>query len=131
MRQWNETYACHGCYGTNIVLAGWLYSSSLADTTEGTNRPQNSTRTTKTRILPIKVIFHFEISWLAALKFKDVLTVNKKKENISVAVEKQQRKSKTERKWKANEETGSSFHLRCTFFSHLRCCDFCLRYVFV
>ena len=25
-------------------------------------RPQNSTRTTKTRILPIKVIFHFEIS---------------------------------------------------------------------
>ena len=31
-----------------------------------------------------------------------------KKENIYVAVEKQQRKSKTERKWKVNEETGSS-----------------------
>ena len=31
-----------------------------------------------------------------------------KKENIYVAVEKQQRKSKTERKWKANEVTGSS-----------------------
>ena len=31
-----------------------------------------------------------------------------KKENIYVAVEKQQRKNKTERKWKANEETGSS-----------------------
>ena len=33
-----------------------------------------------------------------------------KKENIYVAVpvEKQQRKRKTERKWKANEETGSS-----------------------
>ena len=31
-----------------------------------------------------------------------------KKENIYVAVEKQQRKSKTERKWKANEETGLS-----------------------
>ena len=31
-----------------------------------------------------------------------------KKENIYVAVEKQQRKSKAERKWKANEETGSS-----------------------
>ena len=31
-----------------------------------------------------------------------------KKENIYVAVEKQQRKSKTERKWKTNEETGSS-----------------------
>ena len=33
-----------------------------------------------------------------------------KKENIYVAVpvDKQQRKRKTERKWKANEETGSS-----------------------
>ena len=31
-----------------------------------------------------------------------------KKENIYVAVEKQQRKRKTERKCKANEETGSS-----------------------
>ena len=31
-----------------------------------------------------------------------------KKENIYVAVEKQQRKSKTERKWKANKEIGSS-----------------------
>ena len=31
-----------------------------------------------------------------------------KKENIYVAVEKQQRKRKTERKWKANEETGSN-----------------------
>ena len=41
------------------------------------------------------------------MKFKDALTENKK-ENIYVAVEKQQRKSKTERKWKANEETGSS-----------------------
>ena len=38
----------------------------------------------------------------------DALTENKK-ENIYVAVpvEKQQRKKKTERKWKANEETGS------------------------
>ena len=41
------------------------------------------------------------------MKFKDALTENKK-ENIYVAVEKQQRKSKAERKWKANEETGSS-----------------------
>ena len=32
----------------------------------------------------------------------------RKKENIYVAVEKQQRKSKTERKWKANEETRSN-----------------------
>ena len=31
-----------------------------------------------------------------------------KKGNIYVAVEKQQRKSKTERKWKENEVTGSS-----------------------
>ena len=31
-----------------------------------------------------------------------------KKESAYVAVEKQQRKSKTGRKWKANEETGSS-----------------------
>ena len=41
------------------------------------------------------------------MKFKYVLTEDKK-ENIYVAVEKQQRKRKTERKWKANEETGSS-----------------------
>ena len=32
-----------------------------------------------------------------------------KKENNYVAVEKQEMKRKTERKWKANEETGSSF----------------------
>ena len=32
----------------------------------------------------------------------------KKKENVYVTVEKQQRKSKTGRKWKVNEETGSS-----------------------
>ena len=31
-----------------------------------------------------------------------------KKESAYVAVEKQQRKSKTGRKWKVNEETGSS-----------------------
>ena len=103
MRQWNETYACHGCYGTNIVLAGWLYSSSLADTTEGTNRPQNYTRTTKTRILPIKVIFHFEISWLATLKFKDALTENKKRKHLrgsgETAKEKQDWK-KMEGKWR-------------------------------
>ena len=43
------------------------------------------------------------------MKFKDVLKENKKKkENIYVAVEKQQKESKTERKWKANEEAGSS-----------------------
>ena len=44
------------------------------------------------------------------MKFTDVLTENKRKENIYVAVpvEKEQRKRKTERKWKANEETGSS-----------------------
>ena len=41
------------------------------------------------------------------MKFKDALTENNKK-NIYVVVEKQQRKSKTERKWKENEETGSS-----------------------
>ena len=29
-----------------------------------------------------------------------------KKENIYVAVEKQQRKGKTDRKWRADEETG-------------------------
>ena len=29
--------ACHECYGTNIVLASQLYSSSSADTTEGTS----------------------------------------------------------------------------------------------
>ena len=41
------------------------------------------------------------------MKFKDAQTQNKKEKNY-VAVEKQQRKGKTERKWKANEETGSS-----------------------
>ena len=39
------------------------------------------------------------------MKFKDALT---KKENIDVVVEKEQRKRKTERKWKTNEETGSN-----------------------
>ena len=34
-------------------------------------------------------------------------------------------KMKTGKKWKANEKTGSSLHLRCTFISHLRYYDFC------
>ena len=33
---------------------------------------------------------------------------NRKQKNIDVAVEKEQRKRKTERKWKTNEETGSN-----------------------
>ena len=37
-----------------------------------------------------------------------------KKESAYVAVEKQQRKSKTGRKWKVNEETGSSL-LACLY----------------
>ena len=32
-----------------------------------------------------------------------------KKENIYVAVEKQQRKGKTDKKWRADEETGGSY----------------------
>ena len=39
------------------------------------------------------------------MKFTDILTENKK-ENIYVAVEKQQRKGKTDKKWRADEETG-------------------------
>ena len=38
---------------------------------------------------------------------KDALTENKKRKH-QLAVEKQQSKSKTERKWKENEEIGSS-----------------------
>ena len=34
------------------------------------------------KILPIKVIFHFKIRWLATLKFKDVLTENKKQKHL-------------------------------------------------
>ena len=41
------------------------------------------------------------------MKFKDALTENNIK-IIYVVEEKQQRKRKTERKWKENEETGSS-----------------------
>ena len=41
------------------------------------------------------------------MKFKDALTENKKTKHLCV-IEKQKRKSKTGRKWKANEETGSS-----------------------
>ena len=52
--------------------------------------------------------FHFKIRWLATLKFTNVLTENKKKKTVAVPVEKQQRRQKTERKWKANEETGSN-----------------------
>ena len=42
------------------------------------------------------------------MKFTNVLTENKKKKTVAVPVEKQQRRQKTERKWKANEETGSN-----------------------
>ena len=41
------------------------------------------------------------------MKFKDALTENKKRKHLRGS-EKQQRKSKVERKWKANEDTGSS-----------------------
>ena len=38
------------------------------------------------RILPIKITFYFEISWVATLQFKEILR-EKKRENIYVAVE--------------------------------------------
>ena len=41
-------------------------------------------------------------------KIQGCPNTKQKKENIYVAVEKQQRKKKTERKWKTKEETGSS-----------------------
>ena len=41
------------------------------------------------------------------MKFKDTLTENKKKRKHLRGSGKQQRKSKAERKWKANKETGS------------------------
>ena len=41
------------------------------------------------------------------MEFKDALTENKKTKHLCV-IEKQKRKIKTGRKWKANEETGSS-----------------------
>ena len=70
----------------NIVLE--INSSSSADRRENTSELENISE-----FLPIKVTFHFKIRWLATLKFKDVLTENKKG-NIYVAVEKQQEKER-------------------------------------
>ena len=42
------------------------------------------------------------------MRFKDILTESKK-ENIYVAVEKHQRKGKTDRKWREDEEKGGSY----------------------
>ena len=71
-------------------------SSSSADRREGTTSD-------------LKTLSEFyQISWLFTFKFKDVLTENKK-ENIYIVVEKQQTKGKTERKWRADEETGGSY----------------------
>ena len=90
MRQRNETYAWNGWYGTNIVLASYSYTALL-------QRPQKPFR-----ILPIKVIFDFEIRWLATLKFKDALKENKKRKHLrgsgETANEKQDWK-KMEGKW--------------------------------
>ena len=58
---------------------------------------------TRQKAPPISKLFRIlEFILKQILKFKNALT-EKKKENINVAVEKQQRKSKAERKWKANE----------------------------
>ena len=70
------------------------------------------------------------------MKCKDVLTENKK-ENIYVAVEKQQRKGKTDRKWRADEETGGWKLYETqnwdtgTYCPYLRSYDTCLRCIFV
>ena len=59
-----------------------------------------------------------------------------------MAVEKQQRKGKTERKWRADEETGGSYKrtqnwetstywLNLKSYPHLRCYEVCLRSIFV
>ena len=72
-----------------------ITNSSSADRSEGTSN--------------IKTLSEFyQISLLFTSKFQDVLTENKK-ENIYVAVEKQQRNGKTERKWRVDEETGGSY----------------------
>ena len=42
------------------------------------------------------------------MKFKDILTENKERKPLR-AVEKQQRKGKTDRKWRGDEETGGSY----------------------
>ena len=62
-----ETYAYHGCYGTNSVLAIKINivleidnSSSSADRWEGTGD-------LKTLSKFYQVTFHFKISWLATL----------------------------------------------------------------
>ena len=65
----------------NIVLEININNSSSADRGEGTKWLQNSFG-----ILPVKVTFHFRISWLATLKFKE--SRKKKRENIYAAVEK-------------------------------------------
>ena len=58
-------------------------------------------------MLPIKVTLHFKVNRLGTFQFKELR--NKKRKNIYMAVEKQQRKRKTGRKWRANEETGGSY----------------------
>ena len=56
------------------------YTAPLQQTQQ--RAPATSIAQNSFRILPIKVIFHFEIRWLASLKFKDALTENKKRKHL-------------------------------------------------
>ena len=79
-----ETLVCHGCYGTNsalaikidIVLEININSSSSANKREGPGDLNTF------RILSVKVIFQFKISWLVTLQFKEVLEENKDRKHL-------------------------------------------------
>ena len=61
--------------------------------------PQNSFR-----ILPIKVAFHFKVSLLATLQFKDIIKENKERKHLSGSGE----IAKKKKDWRGNEWRGES-----------------------
>ena len=94
-----ETYTCHGCCGTNSVLAVKINivleininSTSSAARIKGTN--------------DLKTL---KISWSATFQFKDIRKKKNKERKHLRAIT----KGKTEMKWRVNEE-------RCKLYENL------------
>ena len=98
----------------NTVSKININSSSSADRRKGTRQPQHFFR-----ILPIKVILHFKISWLATLRFKGVLKENKEKKTFTW----HWRNSKEIEDWKKME---GKWRDRWKLHEHLKLGDYLL-----
>ena len=98
--------ACHERYGSNSVLAIKINNALTININRSSSVDKRRHRrpSRSFRILQIKKTFHFKISWLATLQFKELLKKKKKRKNLrgsgEIANKKEDWKKKMEDKWR-------------------------------